>query len=177
MTSTFGLWLPTSIKRSVTLFALTATWCALWKDLSIANIGAGVILGMAIMSLNVGTSCRGGIRLRPLLQLIWLVLVDLVESTVGVAREILSPTDYTNEAIIAFEIPNEARHHFLLLVIAITLTPGTAVVDADPDTGTLYLHLLHAERRTEVESHVKKIARLACDALPVRPATAPEVLR
>lgn len=168
MTTPFALWLPTSIKRGTTLASLTATWCALWQQVSIANVAAGVVIGMAIMSLNVGTACRGRIRIRPLLKLIGLVLVDLVESTVGVAREILTPTDHTDEAIVAFEIPSAARHHFLLLVIAITLTPGTAVVDADPDTGTLYLHLLHADRRYDVDGHVRTIAALACEALPIR---------
>ena len=103
----------------------------------------------------------------PLLHFVWLVVVDLVVSTVNVAWEILTPTDYTDEAIIAVDTNIEARSHFLMLVVAITVTPGTAVIDSDADTGRLYLHLLHAEKAPEIELHVRHLAELACRALPV----------
>ena len=155
------------------IVALTATWCALWQEISIANLLAGAGLATVVLATGVGTRTSGAIRLIPLAKLLWVVFVDLVTSTIDVAREILTPTDYTNEAIIAVDIPAEGRHHFLLLIIAVTLTPGTAVVDADPDTGTLYLHLLHVERRDEVAEHVHQLTRLACQALPLPTATKP----
>jgi len=154
------------------IIVLTALWCALWQTISIANILAGVVLSTAVLATGVGTPTTGTIRLGPMVRLLWVVFVDLVTSTVDVAREILTPTDYTDEAIIAVEIPREGRHHFLLLIIAVTLTPGTAVVDADPDTGTLYLHLLHAEQRDSVVEHVQQLTDLASQALPV-PTTRP----
>jgi hypothetical protein len=46
------------------------------------------------------------------------------------------------------------------------------VVDADPDTGTLYLHLLHNDRRAATIEHVGQLTRLACDALPIATRTA-----
>ena len=39
-----------------------------------------------------------------------------------------------------------------------------------PDTGTLYLHLLHSDRRESVTEHVRELAELACRALPTQPA-------
>ena len=149
------------------ILVLTAVWCALWQTISAANITAGIVLSTAVLATGVGTPTTGAIRLGPMLRLLWVVFIDLVTSTVDVAREILTPTDYTDEAIIAVEIPREGRHHFLLLIIAVTLTPGTAVVDADPDSGTLYLHLLHAERRDDVVEHVQQLTELACRALPI----------
>ncbi len=99
-----------------------------------------------------------------LLHFVWLVVVDLVVSTVQVAWEILTPTDYTDEAIIAVDTDIESRSHFLMLVVAITVTPGTAVIDSDADTGRLYLHVLHAEKAPEIEQHVRHLAELACRA-------------
>lgn len=153
------------------ILVLTAAWCTLWQEISIANVLGGVVLSAFVLATGVGTPTSGAIRLVPLAKLLWVVFVDLVTSTVDVAKEILTPTDYTNEAIIAVEIPAEGRHHFLLLIIAVTLTPGTAVVDADPDRGTLYLHLLHVERRDEVAEHVQKLTTLACQALPLPTTT------
>jgi multicomponent Na+:H+ antiporter subunit E len=86
---------------------------------------------------------------------------------VSVAWEILTPTDYTDEAIIAVDTQVESRSHLLMLVVAITVTPGTAVVDTDADTGRLYLHLLHAEKADAIVAHVQRLADLACRALPV----------
>ena len=150
------------------IVTLTAIWCALWQEVSAANVIAGVVIAIAVLGAGAGTRASGKIRLGPMLRLLWIVFIDLVSSTVDVAREILTPTDYTEEAIVAVEIPREGRHHLLLLIIAVTVTPGTAVVDADPDTGTLYLHLLHAQRRDDVTEHVHLLTQLACDALPVQ---------
>jgi multicomponent Na+:H+ antiporter subunit E len=67
---------------------------------------------------------------------------------------------------VAVDVPTGARRHVLLLVVVITLTPGTAVVDVDPDTGTLYLHLLHCDRREKTTRHISRLAELTCAALP-----------
>ena len=91
----------------------------------------------------------------------------------SVALEVLTPTDRTDEAIVAVPLPTESRRHLLLLIVAVTVTPGTAVIDADPDTGTLYLHLLHSDRRDATVAHVEELAELACKALPVRSALVP----
>lgn len=156
-------------RRLLSLAALTLVWCGLWRDVSIANLLAGLLIACVVTASGVGTPGRGGIRMWPLLQLIWLVMVDLAKSTINVAVEIVTPTDRTDEAIVAVDIPADGRDHLLLLVVAITLTPGTAVVDADPDTATLYLHLLHHRRRTETVEHVDELVRLASEALPTPP--------
>lgn len=164
-------------RRVVAVVALVLAWCALWGEVSVANVLSGTVLAVAVTLSGLGTEGRGGVRLRPLARLIGLVAVDLVKSTVTVAQEILTPTDYTDEAIIAVRVPGESRSHLLVLIVAVTVTPGTAVVDADPDDGILYLHLLHADRREATTAHVIELAELACQALPVRSTddTTPEV--
>ena len=154
-------------RRISSIVTLTLVWCFLWGSFSFANVAGGVVIGAGIVLLGVGTEAFGSIRPIPLAKLIWIVAIDLIKSTVNVAYEILTPTDYTEEAIIAVRPDVDCRDHLLLLVVAITLTPGTAVVDADPDTGTLYLHLLHANKREEIVEHTNDLARLASQALPV----------
>ena len=154
-------------RRLFTIASLTFAWCALWGELSVANVASGLVVSAAVSSSRIGTPGRGRVRFRPLAQFAGLVLVDLIKSTVAVAVEVLTPTDRTDEAIIAVDVPGDSRLHLLLLIVAVTVTPGTAVVDADPDTGTLYLHLLHGESREETEEHVRTLAELACAALPM----------
>lgn len=155
-----------TLRRGLTATTLVFAWCALWGNVSWANIGSGIVVAAAVIATGYGTPGRGAVRLVPLVRFGALVAADLVASTANVAREILTPTDYTDEAIVAVTVPTETRTHLLLLIVAITVTPGTAVVDADPDTGTLYLHLLHHKRRDTTATHVRRLAELACAGLP-----------
>jgi multicomponent Na+:H+ antiporter subunit E len=159
-----GLLLP---RRLLTLLLLVAAWCALWGAVSVANVLSGTFVAVTVTVIAGVDPAHGRIRLIPLLQFLWSVAVDLVVSTANVAWEILTPTDYTDEAIIAVDTRAESRSHLLMLVIAITVTPGTAVVDTDADSGRLYLHLLHADKSDEIRAHVRRLADLACRALPV----------
>lgn len=154
-------------RRVVTIVALVGAWCALWGSISVANVASGLLISLMVTGLDVGLPGRGSIRIVPLAKFLGLVTVDLVTSTFYVAWEVLTPTDRTEESIIGVSLPAESRAHLLLLVVAVTLTPGTAVVDTDPDTGTIYLHLLHDDKRVETAEHVTRLAALACQALPV----------
>ena len=154
-------------RRLVTLALLVAAWCALWGGISVANVLAGVVVAIAVTLVAGVQPGHGRIRMVPLLHFVWLVTLDLVSSMVSVAWEILTPTDYTDEAIIAVDTQVESRSHLLMLVVAITVTPGTAVVDTDADTGRFYLHLLHADKADVIVAHVQRLADLACRASPV----------
>ncbi len=155
-----------TIRRLITLGGLTAAWCALWGSPSWANVLSGLVVAAIAMLFGSAASFGGGVRIVPLMHLIWLVVVDMIGSTVTVVREVLTPTDYTDEAIIALELPPGGEGHLLLLFVAITVTPGTAVIAAESDSSVLYLHVLHADRRDAVEAHVRQLADVASRALP-----------
>lgn len=171
--SSWASWLRVSVgslstpRRIATLALLVAAWCALWGSVSVANVLSGTLIAVAATLFSGVDRNAGGLHIIPLLHFMWLVVVDLVVSMASVAWEILTPTDYTDEAIIAVDTNMESRSHLLMLVVAITVTPGTAVIDTDADTGRLYLHVLHAERAPEIEQHVRRLADLAGRALPV----------
>jgi multicomponent Na+:H+ antiporter subunit E len=164
-----------TFRRLVTLAALTAAWCALWGSASPANVLSGLVV--SAVGITLGRPAQsGGIRIVPLVKLIWLVTLDLVVSTGVVVREVLTPTDFTDEAIIAIPIPSGGRAHLLLMYVAITVTPGTAVVAAEADASVVYLHILHADRRDEVEAHVLQLFELAEAALPLPEPSLDEVM-
>jgi len=155
-----------TVRRVVTLAALVAAWCALWGSISWANVASGLVVGAMALSIGVGGSGRGGVRIVTALRLVGVVAVDMVVSTLAVARAVVVPGERPNEGIIAVPISAPAKHHLLLLFVAITVTPGTAVVAAEADGSMLYLHVLDVERRADVEAHTRKLAELACAALP-----------
>ena len=147
--------------------SMVAAWCALWGEVSVANLLSGVAVVAAAMSIGMGPSGRSGLRVVPFVRLVAVVGADLVWSTIAVARDTLDPRPRPDEAIVAVQVPTSARHHLLLLVVAITVTPGTAVVDSDPDRCVLYLHVLDKAHRDRVIRQVANLAELACVALPV----------
>ncbi len=157
-----------SVRRVAVIVALTAAWCALWRSASAANVLSGLVVSS--VASGAGVNAASGVRLLPLLRLFWVVSVDLAVSTAVVVREVLTPTDYTDEAIIAVPIPVSARRHLLFLYIAITVTPGTAVVAGDDDredgTALIYLHVLHDDRRDDVVEHVELLVSLVTRAFP-----------
>ena len=71
-------------------------------------------------------------------------------------------------ASIAVDLPPSSVRHHLLIVVAVTLTPGTAVVETDPRSGTVYVHLLHVDGRAAVTRHIEELAAVADRALPER---------
>ena len=150
-----------NLRMAGTIVAVVFAWVALWRDLSVANVVSGVAIAVLMVATGLIQGNDTPLRLVPLAKFIALVVIDLVKSTWAVVYEVLTPTDYTKEAIIEVEVPPGTCDSFLLLTVAITVTPGTAVVEVDRDREVLYLHLLHLERRNEVEEHVLELAELA----------------
>jgi multicomponent Na+:H+ antiporter subunit E len=153
-----------TLRRFATVVGLTAAWCALWGSLSVANVLSGV--AVSLVASYAGGSSRNSVRFVPLAKLLWLVFVDLVVSTGVVVREVLTPTDYTDEAIVAVPLSGEGRRHLLFMYLAITVTPGTAVVAGDHTGSTMYLHVLHGDRSDDVVEHVEELSLLVARAFP-----------
>ena len=156
-----------TLRRMISVVTLTAAWCALWGSVSFANVAGGMVIATIVTVPALGTPGVGGVNLVPLVTFALVVLRDLLASTLSVAYEVLTPPDNTEEAIVAVDLPGNSRAHMLLIVVAVTVTPGTAVVDVDAMKGRIYLHLLHAERADATAAHVRRLAELACAALPV----------
>jgi len=157
---------PGTPRRAVTAAGLVMVWCGLWGSVSIANLASGLALSVVVLAADRGPTARHVIRFRPLPRFAWLVLLDLARSTVSVAIEIVTPNDGTEEVIIAVDLPATGSEHVLLLSASITLSPGTAVVDVDRSSGRYYIHLLHGRLSDETAAHARKLADLACEALP-----------
>ncbi|MEM8707067.1 MAG: Na+/H+ antiporter subunit E [Actinomycetota bacterium] len=155
------------VRRLLLIVGLVAAWCALWHRVSFANVASGLLVAVVVSSPIIGPPAVGGVKLVPLLKFGALVGRDLVLSTFNVAYEVITPTDYTEEAIIGVDLPGNARAHMMLIAVAVTVTPGTAVIDVDPDRSRIYLHILHAERADATADHVEELAELACQALPM----------
>jgi multicomponent Na+:H+ antiporter subunit E len=152
--------------RIVASLILVGVWCALWGDVSAANVLSGLALVALITVSRTGPGGRGELRLLPLVRFLALAFVDLVESTGAVARQVVTAGRPTDEAVVAVSVAPVSKAQLLMLTVAVTVTPGTAVVDIDADTGTLYLHILDHRRTEATVRHVERLAESAREALP-----------
>jgi multicomponent Na+:H+ antiporter subunit E len=102
------------------------------------------------------------------LRLFVLFLWDLWNSSLQVARAVLSPRDMTRPRLVT--IPLRARSDLEITLVAnfISLTPGTLSVDVSPDRTHLLVHDLfagdsseatRADVRDGIEARVLKVTR------------------
>jgi multicomponent Na+:H+ antiporter subunit E len=162
----------------VTLW-LTVVWVALWRELSLANVLAGLAIGIAVVLVLPLPPLRMQLRIRPL-RLLWLIvhfLGDVVVASYQVAVKTLSFRHQVRNAVI--EVDLRSQSDFVLTVVAemVTLVPGSLVVEARGATHTLFLHVLDVGDRAGAEAFREQVFALerrvvlavAADTTPVEP--------
>jgi len=145
---------------------LLAVWLFLWEDLSFANLAAGAIVATSVLlAFPPRKSERLG-RFRPLAALKFLGYFSwkLVQASVIVAWEIVTPQSRINEGIVAVPIRHFSEALTTLLANAISLTPGTLTIDVDREATILYVHVLHLQSFEQVRQEVDKLELLAVRA-------------
>lgn len=134
-------WLPYPLLS----LALLALWLLLNQSLTPGQIILGVVLGIGgALALTALEPPKLRLR-RPgaILELSFLVLVDIVRSNIAVAQIILGPRrkDVTS-GFTRIPLDMRAPHGLAALAIIITATPGTLWVDFDSGQGLLTIHVL-----------------------------------
>ncbi len=140
---------------------LTAVWVLLWGDLSVGNVLAGLVLGVAVCLVFPMPPLTLRIRIRPL-WLAWLVLrflSDVLLASIEVAVKTLQLRQPRNAVI---EVDLRTQSDFVLTVVAemVSLVPGSLVVEARAATHTLFLHVLDVGDRAGAERFRERVLAL-----------------
>ncbi len=145
-----------------------------------ANWLVGLIFGFLVLRISWRAlsaepfSARAYFRLRtrnPLLAVVrWLSFfafgfVEIVKSSIAVARAVLSPRLELDPGIVAIPLDVKSDGGITLLSNLITLTPGTVSLDISHDRKTLYIHALsvgdvEALRRETKQSFERRVMEL-----------------
>ncbi|MFD6564799.1 Na+/H+ antiporter subunit E [Micromonospora profundi] len=145
----FGRWRD----QAVALGWLVVVWCLLWGEISWANVVGGLLVGGAVLLFFPLPPVTFGGRLRPwaLLVFVGKFVVELVVASIHVARIAVQPGYRPRGAIIAVQLRVPTDLNIALTAEAVTLVPGTLVLEVDRAAATLYLHVLDTHDPSDLE--------------------------
>lgn len=146
------------------LVMLIVVWVALWGDLTWANVVSGIGVGALVVAVSPPTS--GNLRLRPVATARFAVifLYKLIEATLVVAWEVLTPKNRIREAIVAVPLGDLPDAVVTVAANAVSLTPGTLTLEVARDPLVMYVHVLHLDSVEGAREEVYAMVDLACAA-------------
>jgi multicomponent Na+:H+ antiporter subunit E len=148
--------------RPPTLLWLTLVWVAMWGDLSLFNVLAGLLIAVVVCLVFPLPSLRMHLRVRPL-RLAWLVLrfvVDVVRASIHVSWTTLQFNRQPLNAVIEVDLRTPSDFVLTLVAEMTSLVPGSLVVEARRSTHTLYLHVLDARDQAGVDQMRRDVLAL-----------------
>jgi multicomponent Na+:H+ antiporter subunit E len=132
---------------------LVLVWNLLWGTWSWANLLSGAAVALLVTVLLPLPSVVGGTRVRPvpLLRFVGHFVVDLLVSAAQVAWLAVRPGRQQRSAIIQVQLRTDSDLLLTMVAEALSLVPGSLVLDLDREERTITVHLLHVRDRDHVE--------------------------
>lgn len=154
-------------RDAIHLLWVTALWVALWGDVTAGNVIAGLLVGGALVAAfpRARSPLRSRVRPLPTIRFVGSFVHKFLEANAIVAWEVITPdNESVNEAIVAVPLTGVSDGIVTMVANAISLTPGTLVVEIDKDPTILYVHVLHLRDVEQVRRDVLALELLAVRA-------------
>jgi multicomponent Na+:H+ antiporter subunit E len=139
---------------------LLVVWLALWEQVTVPTVLGGVLVALGLLAVF---RPGGGIerwRLRPLaaLRFVGYFIVQFVQANLHVAAAVLQPSRIRGRQAIV-EVPITVTNPALVAILAsaVSLTPGTSVVEIRTDRPSLVLHVLEFHDRAHADRGVHEL--------------------
>ncbi|MBA2695043.1 MAG: Na+/H+ antiporter subunit E [Actinobacteria bacterium] len=132
---------------------LTVVWVLLWGNVSVANVVAGALLAVFILSVFPLPSLAVGVTVRPVALTVLLVrfFADMTIASAQVAWLALRPGRTARGLVVDLHLRGRNELFQTITAEMVALVPGSIVIDLDSATGTLTLHVLDVRTRQEAE--------------------------
>lgn len=149
---------------------LVVLWMILWQSVSVLTIVSGIVL--AIVAVNAfylpAVQLSGRFNAGWFIVLVLRLAVELVVASLQVAWLAIRPKAPPRSAIVACELHTRSDFVLTIVTIAISVVPGSLVVEVDRENSIMYVHALDVESDTDVEKTKRHV--LSIEALAVRAA-------
>ncbi|WP_164990563.1 Na+/H+ antiporter subunit E [Agromyces albus] len=135
------------------LVALVALWMFLWDHIDVLTIVTGILLAIAVTRVLYLPPVLLSGRFNPWRALLLglRMMFDVVVASVQVALLAVNPRWTPMNSIIAVQLLTRSDLVTTLTAEAITVVPGTVVVDIDRERGLLYLHAIGTRTEADLE--------------------------
>jgi multicomponent Na+:H+ antiporter subunit E len=135
------------------LVALVVLWMLLWGTISWLSVVSGVLVAVLVTRLFYlpPVELSGRFNLLWVLVFIGRFTVDLLVGSFSVAYQAFRPRGLRSNAIVAVNLATRSDFIMTLTGLAISLIPGSLVVEVDRGRSILYLHSINVESDADVD--------------------------
>lgn len=163
--------------RIAAVSILVLVWMLLWGDFTWANLISGLLVATVVLIFFPLPPVTFAGRLRPwgLLRFALRFLGDLIVASVQIAWLAFRFGHQPSGAIVAVPLRVCSDLNLTLVAEAVSLVPGSLIVEADRPTGTLYIHNLGVSTIEDVEKYRHDVYQL--EARLIRAIGSPAELR
>ena len=139
--------------RLVAAAGLTGIWVLLWGWPTWLNVIGGMLVATVILTVFPlpQVNLTGRLHLPGLARLTGRFLVDLVAASIEVARLAFRFGHHPRSAIIAVSLRTPSDLTLTLTAEALSLVPGSLIVEVDRAAGVLFVHVLDLRDAGEAE--------------------------
>lgn len=150
------------IRRVAILAWLLFVWLTLTGSLTVMNAALGVAAGAALLSFfrPAGTTTGGAFRPWHAARFFAYFALKLVTANIHVALAVIQPERVRRKrGIIAVPIVAATETTTTLLADAVSLTPGTFILEMRRDPPTMYVHILQLTVLREARLEILELER------------------
>jgi len=136
------------------LVGLVLLWMLLWGSLSLLNLVTGILIALLVTRVFF----LPPVELSGRINVIWLAIflgrffTDLVFASFQVAYQAMRPSTIAQSSLIAVQLVTRSDFLLTLTSIALSLVPGSLVVEVDRERSILYLHALNTRTMDDVDA-------------------------
>lgn len=141
------------------LVALVLLWMILWSQFSWLSLLTGIIVAVVVTRVFYLPPVELSGRLNLWYTLVFLVhfFFDVAVASFQVAFQALNPKPIPRSSVIGIQLRTRSDLIMTLDAIAMSLVPGSLVVEADRERSILYLHSFATETADDVEAMRRKV--------------------
>lgn len=141
------------------LVALVVLWMVLWGQFTALSLVTGIVVAIVVTRVFYLPAVELSGRINPWYLLVFLAhfLLDVAVASFQVAFQALSPKRIPRSSVIGIQLRTRSDLVMTLDAIAMSLVPGSLVVEADRERSTLYLHTFATETQDDVEAMRRKV--------------------
>lgn len=141
------------------LLGLVLLWSVLWGQVTWLSILTGIIVAIAVTRVFYLPPAELSGRINPWYTLVFLAtfLLDVAVASFTVAYQALHPRPIPYSSVIGVQLRTRSDLIMTLDAIAMSLVPGSLVVEADRERSILYLHSFDTRTTEDVEAMRRKV--------------------